>query len=576
MKRTAHALWLFGLLLTASAEAAVSPFTRGFDTVPLKITPTRYAGLILDGAEMPLVGSMSFAAVLDGNVSIMALKLGHDYLGQLIPFRIDARLQATYQLLSWLELSGELPFTVGQIQNFGLLADNGFPQTAPAPGGIGDLRFLGRLQALNPRSAIFGLAGVLEVRLPTGDGNSFMGDAGLVFAPRFVAEKSFGPLKILGNLGWKLRTYPGQFLNLYVGQEFTFGAGAQWELPDYGRFTQNTALFEINMSTAAEAPFTLAYADAMKTPLEAMIGFRSTFNDTMSFQLALGRGLAGQTGYGREAFRFVLGFRYAFDTAPDGDNDGVPDKVDRCPTEPETVNGVDDADGCPDYAPDSDGDGTPDNKDGCVYEPGPQEYDGCPDRDGDQIPDNVDKCPDEFGVPEREGCPAPPDEPQVVLESDRIRVNNNVLFETAQAIIQPQSFSMLDGVAKVLRDNPDVGPVLIEGHTDNRGSRPYNLDLSQRRAKAVENYFVSKGIHRKRLRSQGFGFDRPVATNETPLGRAKNRRTDFRLVDEDSPSEESETPPAAPTPASPAAEAATPVSPAPAPPPAVDGGTPAP
>jgi outer membrane protein OmpA-like peptidoglycan-associated protein len=416
------------------------------------------------------------------------------------------------------------------------------------------------------------LAGVVEVRLPTGDGNSFFGDSGLVFAPRLAIDKSFGRLRVLGNIGWKFRTYPGQFLNLYVGQEFTMGAGAQFELPDYGQFTQNVILAELNLSTPAEAPFTLAYADALKTPFEAMVGLRSTYNDKLSFQLALGRGLTGQTGYGREAFRFVLSMRYAFDTEPDSDNDGIPDKVDKCPTEPETMNGFDDGDGCPDYAPDTDGDGTPDNKDGCVYEPGPQEYDGCPDRDGDQIPDNVDKCPDEFGVPERDGCPPPAKEPEVVLESDRIRVQGNILFETAQAIIQPQSFGMLDGVAKVLRDNPDVGPVMIEGHTDNRGSRPYNLDLSQRRAKAVENYLVSKGIARKRLRSDGFGFDRPVATNETPLGRAKNRRTDFRLVDEEEEKEKSKgkdaAPPAEAPKDSPAPAHAPPAAVAPAPAPA--------
>jgi outer membrane protein OmpA-like peptidoglycan-associated protein len=74
--------------------------------------------------------------------------------------------------------------------------------------------------------------------------------------------------------------------------------------------------------------------------------------------------------------------------------------------------------------------------------------------------------------------------------------------------------------------------VLIEGHTDNVGSRELNLNLSKRRARAVEKYLVEKGIAQKRLKSDGFGFDRPLATNDTPLGRAKNRRTEFKLLDE--------------------------------------------
>ena len=98
--------------------------------------------------------------------------------------------------------------------------------------------------------------------------------------------------------------------------------------------------------------------------------------------------------------------------------------------------------------------------------------------------------------------------------------------------------SQRQAVADVLARNPGLGPVLIEGHTDNVGARSLNLSLSDRRAKAVLEYLVGKGIDRKRLRSQGFGFDRPIASNKTPLGRAKNRRVEFRLV-----KSEVETPP---------------------------------
>ncbi|HEY1087578.1 MAG TPA: OmpA family protein, partial [Archangium sp.] len=67
---------------------------------------------------------------------------------------------------------------------------------------------------------------------------------------------------------------------------------------------------------------------------------------------------------------------------------------------------------------------------------------------------------------------------------------------------------------------------------DNVGSREANINLSKRRARSVEKYLVEKGIAAKRLRSEGFGFDKPIATNDTPLGRAKNRRTEFKLLDE--------------------------------------------
>ena len=120
----------------------------------------------------------------------------------------------------------------------------------------------------------------------------------------------------------------------------------------------------------------------------------------------------------------------------------------------------------------------------------------------------------------------------MVLESERIRINNQILFEFGSDRIDPRSFKLLDEVAAVLKKNEDVGPVLIEGHTDNVGSREANLNLSKRRAKAVEKYLVDKGIAQKRLKSDGFAFDRPLASNDTPLGRAKNRRTEFKLLDE--------------------------------------------
>ena len=70
----------------------------------------------------------------------------------------------------------------------------------------------------------------------------------------------------------------------------------------------------------------------------------------------------------------------------------------------------------------------------------------------------------------------------------------------------------------------------ISGHTDNRGSAVYNKDLSQRRADAVKNYFIANGIDASRLTSMGYGMDRPIGDNTSESGRARNRRTEFRLI----------------------------------------------
>jgi OOP family OmpA-OmpF porin len=102
-------------------------------------------------------------------------------------------------------------------------------------------------------------------------------------------------------------------------------------------------------------------------------------------------------------------------------------------------------------------------------------------------------------------------------------------FEFASAAITPDSHSILDKAVKVLKENPSV-KVSIEGHTDNIGSGSYNQTLSENRAKAVMNYFIKKGISEDRLSSVGYGYTRPVASNETAEGRSKNRRVELITI----------------------------------------------
>jgi outer membrane protein OmpA-like peptidoglycan-associated protein len=555
-----RALALIALLGPLSALAQNEPNARGFDLVPFKITPSWGSGLIVDSAELPRKGAWALRAHLDFNIGIMGLRISNEDLGFLVPFRTTLNLMGSYQIHKYIEIAADLPISI-QATNFKLLRDQGFACSNPGdfngctagdPPAVGfnDLRLQGRFRLLSQENFILGVAAIAEVRLPIGSEMGFMGDRGLVFAPRVAVERSIGPVKLYGNVGWRLRTAPGQYLNLYVGQEFIFGAGGQIKIPDIKTLTNNRILVDVNTSTPAEAPFSFQYGDSLKTPLEIMIGARSVVKEHYGVFLAVGTGIGARHGYGREILRINLAFSYEYEPELDTDGDGIPDRIDKCPTEPEDFDGDEDEDGCPEPDKDADGDGIPDKADGCKDQPGPKEYEGCPDRDGDQIPDNVDKCPDEPGPAETEGCPVPKEE-QVVLESDNIRIKGNILYETGKAIIQKQSYPLLDDVAKVLRDNPDVGPVLVEGHTDNVGSRPYNLDLSNRRAQSVVDYLVSKGVKRERLRAAGYGFDRPVSTNDTPLGRAKNRRTAFRLINEDAdaPDTHKTDPGAAPAPA---------------------------
>jgi OOP family OmpA-OmpF porin len=238
----------------------------------------------------------------------------------------------------------------------------------------------------------------------------------------------------------------------------------------------------------------------------------------------------------------------------DTDGDGIPDDIDRCPLDSEDFDGFQDEDGCPDPDNDGDGivdkadacpnepgpienrgcpvldrdgDGVPDGEDLCPDQPGPKETQGCPDRDGDGIPDRLDRCPDQFGPPP-DGCPKKYS--LLEVKREKIEIKQQVNFATAKYRVLPSSFKLLNQVVQVLqRDFPKMR-VSIEGHTDNVGREAANTRLSQRRAEAVRDYLVSKGISPSRLEAVGYGPTKPIASNKTVKGKARNRRTEFKVL----------------------------------------------
>ncbi len=515
---------VFALALAAPAIAQ-NVDQRGYDAVPLKHTPAARSGIALEGADFPQDGSLRGQLLLDFTLGALGLKIGNERVGDLIPWRLDAHALFAWQVHRRIELGVDLPFTVFQYDNFGLLAAQGFPLEGVSAVGLGDVRLVPRISILRPQDFPVALAVTLDTSLPTGADRSFLGERSVVFAPSVAAELPIGPMRILANAGVKLRS-PAQFLQLYVSNEATFGAGVIYKLPDFWKLTSVEAMGEMHLSTPLEAPFTFQNADSLKTPWEVLVGMRGKVSRSVGVELDLGRGVTWHPNYGRPALRAMASLIWTWEAA-DRDGDGISDDRDQCPDEPEDRDGFQDSDGCPD--PDNDQDGVPDEIDKCPDLPGPAEFEGCPDTDLDTVPDHLDKCPEIPGPPENDGCEFE-EGPNVEIESDRIRIKGNINFETNSSTIRQDSFAMLDEVAKVLGDNPGLGPVLIEGHTDSVGPAPYNQRLSEARAKAVLDYLVKKGIDPKRLRSTGHGEEKPIADNATITGRAKNRRTDFRLV----------------------------------------------
>ncbi|HAH25987.1 MAG TPA: hypothetical protein DCL77_19875 [Prolixibacteraceae bacterium] len=108
-------------------------------------------------------------------------------------------------------------------------------------------------------------------------------------------------------------------------------------------------------------------------------------------------------------------------------------------------------------------------------------------------------------------------------------VLRNVFFDTGSYELLPESKSELKRLIDFLINNKTL-TIELEGHTDNVGSEEMNLNLSEMRAEAVYKYCVSKGIEESRMIFKGYGYSQPIASNDTPEGRALNRRTEFKIT----------------------------------------------
>ncbi len=232
----------------------------------------------------------------------------------------------------------------------------------------------------------------------------------------------------------------------------------------------------------------------------------------------------------------------------DRDGDGIPDDKDKCPDKPAKT-----ADGCP--LPDKDGDGVLDKDDKCPNEPN-NTPDGCPaDKDKDGVLDKDDKCPDVAGLkpsgcPDKDGdgltddvdkCPAKPETKNGYNDEDgcpdtvpkKIKpftgAIKGITFATDKAKIRKKSYRTLNAAAKILRQFKQLR-LLIRGHTDDRGTLEHNLDLSDRRSKAVKAYLIKKGIEASRLTTEAVGPKEPVDPAQTKKARAKNRRIEFKVT----------------------------------------------
>jgi len=507
-----------------------------------------------------------------------------------ITSQFSTYISAGFELLDRLTLGVTFPAALAESGNTPVYPDAAFggpANTAFTTGGpaAGDTRLDGRYVLDRSQDGTLALGLQLSVWLPTGAGSStnFGGDGGFDWMPMVTGEWHPRPNWpfFVANTGVEFR--PDNAINdpagshgpagngLGIGPEWRWAVGAM--LPLKGdKFRVGVNVFgQTGLQGSGNQVTGNTFFTGRNTPIEW------SGEGRMKLPVLVGwdKWFAGATigtritdGYGAPDFRLVglIGTYFPIrDTSAqspervklhrdirealkDTDGDGIPDDIDACPTEPEDHKDPDPMDGCP-TPPDRDGDGIPDAIDKCPDDPedkeGIEDEDGCPehDTDGDGIPDAKDACPKEPGQPDidpkKNGCPR-----FIHLEGSSVRVLQQVHFETASATILPDSFSMLGEIAQLLKATPSIKKMRIEGHTDNHGGADYNLDLSKRRAASVRQWLVDHGIDPGRLESQGYGLTQPIETNDTDVGRAANRRVEFKITQEDTAAPQAEPQPA--------------------------------
>jgi outer membrane protein OmpA-like peptidoglycan-associated protein len=235
-----------------------------------------------------------------------------------------------------------------------------------------------------------------------------------------------------------------------------------------------------------------------------------------------------------------------FNGCPDTDGDGIIDGSDACPQVAglAALNGCPDADGdgitdandaCPEVAglaalkgcPDADKDGVADKDDKCPSVAGPKENAGCPwaDTDKDGVADKDDECPEVAGPASNKGCP---EVTAAVLESVKVEAKS-IYFNSGKATFKSEDVPVkIESISALLKQYP-TAKFSIEGHTDSDGSDASNQKLSQERADVVRNALIERGIKAANLTAVGYGESKPIASNKTAAGKAKNRRTEVVL-----------------------------------------------
>jgi len=466
-----------------SAQAQLQRKTDGFRVDRFEMAPSVDDGIVVQdpGVLGHLVWNLNAGLGYSTTILRVVPRLSSDNGVDVVGPRLSAYLDFALGLRDRVELNVAVPFALAQSSQSGMAA--GIMLKSAGTSAIGDARVGGSVLLYGRHTGPqVGLAAT--VAIPVGSKDSFTGDGGVGL--EVLATGSFvGPgYRLIGNAGVRVRP-EAAYVSTDQGTELIGRGGIVVPM------ARERLMASLEFDVIARASGSDA-GKALGSPILGLLGARYHFSGGVWAGAGVGAGLTEAPGSPSLRTLFTVGYspeprplRPAPAPRPvDVDGDGILDKDDQCPFQREDFNGVEDEDGCPEG-----------------------------DHDTDKLVDNE-----------------PPGGPLTLEQVVSLPAPIEFKFDTA--IMLPGAEVYLNQVLDVLQKHPDVLKLEIQGHTSSEGGAEYNLRLSNDRAKAVHAWLVDHGIDAKRLVPHGYGLTVPLFPNDTEPHRQRNRRVQFRILEQ--------------------------------------------